>query len=65
MMSNILDGEEGVTTGGRKIDFLRFADNMVILADETAITQRILQKLEDGVAEYGMKINVGKISKSK
>jgi len=48
MINNILDGEEGVSTGGRKLNCLRFVGDMVILAGKTALLQRILQKLEDG-----------------
>lgn len=49
--------EDGIGIGGWKINCTRFADDMVILANDTRVLQKIKVKLEK---ECGIKINVGK-----
>lgn len=57
MMSDILEGKEGLRS---KIRCIKFADDIVILPNATIALQRIIANLEEGVKEYGIKINMGK-----
>ena len=61
MIQKLFDGREGgVSIGGKKIRNIRFADDMIILAEDIQSLQRFLKALEEGMEEYGMKINLGK-----
>lgn len=52
MLSNTLEDEERIHIGRQKINCIRFANNMVILAKAL---QKLLVKLEEGINEYRMK----------
>ena len=42
MISNIGDGSEGDSTGGRERKCLRFTDDVVVLTDGTVVIHRLL-----------------------
>lgn len=52
---------EEVSAGGRRISCIRFADNMVSLADKIAALESMKQKLEDGMNKYGNTIVMKKM----
>lgn len=45
---------------GRKISCIRFFNDKVILVNDIEVLQVLSQKLEEGVKEYGMKMNAGR-----
>ncbi|KAJ4440262.1 hypothetical protein ANN_08401 [Periplaneta americana] len=45
---------------GRRIKFIRFADDMALLAEEEMILKDMLRELNDSCEQYGMKINANK-----
>lgn len=49
---------KGVSNGGRKINYIRFADDMFILADETKEIQRIIAKPGETMQEYVVNTNI-------
>ncbi|KAJ4429420.1 hypothetical protein ANN_21589 [Periplaneta americana] len=49
----------GVIVGGR-INCIRFADDMTLLAEEETVLRDMLVKLNDSCEQYGMKINANK-----
>lgn len=55
-MINILEDEEGLSIGRRKVNYIRYADDMVILKNH----KTTVSKLEDSMKEYGMKIKLRK-----
>ncbi|KAJ4451627.1 hypothetical protein ANN_03096, partial [Periplaneta americana] len=57
---NILKNMGGVTVGGRRIKYIRFSDNMALLAKEEIILRDMLLELNDSCEQYGMKINANK-----
>lgn len=58
---NVLENEEGKSIGRqKKLNYTRFADDTVIFAYDSETLRRIIIKLEEGMKNYGMKINVVK-----
>lgn len=51
---------EGISIGGVKVRCIRFADDMVVLAEDTRSLQGLITRLEEGMEAYGMRINVKK-----
>ena len=51
------DGKRGVSIGGRRIECIRFADDMEVIAENTKVFQEILTELNNTCKEYGMNIN--------
>ncbi|KAJ4440120.1 hypothetical protein ANN_08257 [Periplaneta americana] len=49
-----------VIVGGRRIKYIRFADDMALLAQEEMILKDMLLELNDSCEQYGMKINANK-----
>ncbi|KAJ4440052.1 hypothetical protein ANN_08183 [Periplaneta americana] len=50
----------GVTVGGRRIKYLRFADEKRLLAEDEIILRDMLLELYESCEQYGMKIDVNK-----
>ncbi|KAJ4427428.1 hypothetical protein ANN_25050, partial [Periplaneta americana] len=50
----------GVIIGGRRIKFIRFADDMPLLAEEEMILRNMLLELNDSCEQYRIKINANK-----
>lgn len=59
MLNNILEDNTGLRER-KELIFIRFADDMIILANGIKELQRIITKLVKRMKEYGMRINVGK-----
>lgn len=59
-MGNIREDKEGLSIGERNINYIRFADDIVILANDSITLQSIMTTLEEDMEEYGIKIDVGK-----
>ena len=51
----------GVNIGGRRINCIRFADDMALLAEDGSMLKNMLMELNDRCDEYGMKININKM----
>lgn len=49
MLINTLEDEEGISLGGQKLNCIRFADDVVILANDIKLLQKITVNLEKGV----------------
>jgi len=60
MMRNVMQEEDGISVGGRRINCIRFADDMVLMADNMQALQRLITILEKGMEPYGMRINARK-----
>ena len=50
----------GVNIGGRRIKCIRFANDMVLLAEDERMLKYMLTELNDICEDYGMKININK-----
>ena len=50
----------GVNIGGRRIKYIRFVDDMALLAEDERILKNMLMELNDRCEDYGMKININK-----
>ena len=51
----------GVNIGGRRIKYIRFADDIALLAEDERTLKNILKELNDRCENYGMKININKM----
>ena len=51
---------EVIRVGGHLIKTVRFADDHATLANSVKSLQLMMNKMQEGAAEYGMKINVKK-----
>ena len=61
MITNVLqERKEGISIGGKKINCIRFADDMVLVAENSQTLQGLVTLLENGMEDYSMKINVKK-----
>ncbi|KAJ4451478.1 hypothetical protein ANN_02941 [Periplaneta americana] len=60
LVKNCFQNMGGVIVGGRRIKCIRFADVMVLLAQEEMILKNMLLELNDSCEQYGMKINANK-----
>ncbi|KAJ4442802.1 hypothetical protein ANN_04395 [Periplaneta americana] len=60
LVKNCFQNMEGVIVGGRRINCIRFADDMALLAEEDMILRDMLLELNDSCEQYGMKINANK-----
>ena len=49
-----------VIVGRRKIKCIRFADDMILSADEEMTLRNMLMELNDRCEQYGMKLNANK-----
>ena len=60
-MTDVLEEHEGsVSTGGRTITNLRFADDIDGLAGEEEELAKLVERLDKASAAYGMEISVEK-----
>ena len=50
----------GVSKEGRRIKCIRFADNMVLLAEDERMLKNMLMELNDRCEDYGTKVNINK-----
>ena len=50
----------GVNIGGRRINCIRFADDMALIAEDERMLKNMLMELNDRYEDYGMKININK-----
>lgn len=58
-MREALDGwEEGVTLGRKKMSNLRYADDIILLAENIEDLKEVLLKIEQPSAQAGLKINI-------
>lgn len=55
-----LKRQSGVNIGGRRIQCIRFADDMALLAESEKMLRGMLFNLDGVMGEYGMRINVEK-----
>ena len=61
IMSEALDNFEGsISIGGRKIDNLRFADDIDGLAGSEEDLKQLIESIDEASRRYGMEINAGK-----
>ena len=51
---------EGINIGGTNINNIRYADDTVLIADTEEKLQGLVNKLNEGCGQYGLKINIGK-----
>ena len=59
-MKNYFLNMGGVNIGGRRIKYIRFADDMALLAEDERMLKIMLTALNDRCEDYGMKININK-----
>ena len=59
-MKNYFLNMGGVNIGGRRIKYIRFADDMALLAEDERMLKNMLTALNDRCEDYGMKININK-----
>ena len=59
-MKNCCLNTGGVNVGGRRIKFLRFTDDMTLLAEDERMLKSLLMELNDRCEDYGLKININK-----
>lgn len=52
--------EGGLTINGMNIRLLLYADDIVILADEVGVLEKMIVKLEDYCTKWGMEVNTSK-----
>ena len=57
MINECIDGTRGINIGGKRMECIRFADDMVLLAENEDIVNKMLEDLNNKCEEYGMKIN--------
>src|SRR4051812_22754251 len=62
MIEALEDIEEGVPVGGQLVSDVRFADDQGIVAGTEMGLQRLMNKLKDTAENFGMKINIHKIT---
>lgn len=55
-----LDGKRGIRIGRKRIECIRFADDVVLVAESERTVNNMLKHLHDACVEYGMKINTAK-----
>ena len=60
LMKNCFLSTGDVNIGGRRIKFIRFPDDIVLLAENERMLRNILMELNDRFEDYGMKININK-----
>ena len=58
LMKNCFLNTVGVNIGGRRIKCIRFADDMVVLAEDERMLKNMLMELNYRCEDYGMKINI-------
>ena len=51
---------EGVSIGGRNVNNIRYADDMVLIADSEGKLQRLIDEPQDKCLEKGLRINRSK-----
>ena len=52
--------QEGISEGGNRIAEIRFADDQAIIGDSEEGLQRIMDKLDQTIEKFNMKINLKK-----
>ena len=57
-MKNCFLSTGDVNIGGRRIKFIRFIDDMALLAKDERMLKNMLMELNDRFEDYGMKINI-------
>ena len=60
LMKNCFLNTGGVNIGGRRIECVRFADDMALLAEDERMLKNMLMELNERCEDYGMKINISK-----
>ena len=60
MISEAMEGMEGVNIGGNNITDLRYTDDAVLATDRRGKMQRMIDKLSETCSGYRMEINVKK-----
>ena len=55
-----LDWKKGVKVDGEYLTLIRFADDIVLLGEDTAVVQQMLRELEKEGKKAGLKINRSK-----
>ena len=60
LMKNCFLTTGGINIRGRRIKFIRFADDMALLAEDERMLKNMLMQLNDRCEDYGMKINMSK-----
>ena len=57
MIRKFFDKTRGVNVGGRRIECIRVADNMAVLAEKEEAMNEMIRDLNLVCEEYGMRIN--------
>lgn len=60
MLKECIDGVRGIGIGGKRVECLRFADDMAVMAENELELLDMMKDLERACLKYGMKINVKK-----
>ena len=50
----------GVKIGGRNLNNIRYADDMVVMAQTEEVLQTLMNKLQERCRKFGLRINIGK-----
>ena len=60
-MRNCFPNTGSVNIGGRRIKYVRFSDDMTLLAEDERMLKNMLMELNERCEDYGMKINISKM----
>jgi exonuclease III len=60
IVEKIKEGEGGVQVGEERIEVLLYADDMVLLAEDEAGLNRMMEKVKEYCNEWKLEVNVGK-----
>ena len=60
IIGECFNGEKGVNMGGRRVECIRFADDMVVLSESEDELRNMMQGLNETCKKYGMRINIKK-----
>ena len=60
MIREFCDGRKGVRIGGKRIECIRFADDMALLAENQRDLGIMMRKVEIACEKYGMRVNIDK-----
>ena len=59
-LHNCVRNTGGVNTGERRINYIRFTDDISLLAEDERMLKDMLMELNDICEDYGVKININK-----